>query len=269
MSAHVGTFPLTADQAPEQHHMGDNYLTHGKGIKSWLFTLDHKRIGIMYMVGILIAFFLGGVFAMILRTMLWSPHNVAAGKNPAGAYDFYNHAFTFHGAIMVFLFIIPAIPAILGNFVLPLQLGAKDVAFPRLNLLSWWLYAVGGVFFVYVLMSGVLHVAFGWNLPGGYGLDTGWTFYTPYSTSKSAGNVTAATLGAFILGSSSFFTAVNFIVWFHMLRPKGWPWSGLPRSLWALYPPGIIQPWPTPGLAITLFLLAAGGPSASASLTRR
>ena len=257
MSAHVGTFPLPADQAPEQHHLGDNYLTHGKGIKSWLFTLDHKRIGIMYMVCILAAFFLGGVFAMILRTMLWSPHNLAAGKNAAAAYDFYNHAFTFHGAIMVFLFIIPAIPAILGNFVLPLQLGAKDVAFPRLNLLSWWLYATGGAFFVYVLLSGVLHVAFGWNMPGGYGLDTGWTFYTPYSTTKSAGNVTAATLGAFILGFSSILTGVNFVASMHMLRPKGMTWFRMPLFLWALYATSIIQILATPVLAITLLLLVA------------
>jgi cytochrome c oxidase subunit 1 len=257
MSAHVGTFPLPADQAPEQHHLGDNYLTHGKGLRSWLFTLDHKRIGIMYMVCILSAFFLGGVFAVILRTMLWSPIHADMGAKARASYELYNHAFTLHGAVMVFLFIIPSIPAILGNFILPLQLGAKDVAFPRLNLLSWWLYAIGGCFFVYVLLSGVLHAAFGWNFPGGYGLDTGWTFYTPYSTSKSASNVTAATLGAFILGFSSILTGVNFIASMHMLRPKGMTWFRMPLFLWALYATSIIQILATPVLAITLLLLVA------------
>jgi cytochrome c oxidase subunit 1 len=258
VSAHVATFPLPADQAPEQHNLGDNYLKHGRGILSWIFTLDHKRIAVMYMVCILSAFFLGGVFAVILRTMLWSPVNAAADAAAARrAYDIYNHVFTIHGAVMVFLFIIPSIPAILGNFVLPMQLGAKDVAFPRLNLLSWWLYAIGAVFFVYVLLSGVLHAAFGWNFPGGYGLDTGWTFYTPYSTAKSAGNVQAATLGAFILGFSSILTGVNFVASMHMLRPKGMTWFRMPLFLWALYATSIIQILATPVLAITLLLLFA------------
>src|SRR5688572_3765488 len=248
---------LGVPAATEAHPPGgDNYLTHSRGIASWIFSLDHKRIGLMYMAGILVSFFIGGVFAMLLRTELLTP-GPTFSSNKTAAWNFYNHAFTLHGAVMVFLFIIPAIPAILGNFVLPLQLGAKDVAFPRLNLLSWYCYAAGAVFFVYVLISGVLHAKFGWNLPGGYGLDTGWTFYAPYSTSKSAGSVTAATLGAFIFGFSSILTGVNFIASMHMLRPKGMTWFRMPLFLWALYATSIIQILATPVLGITLLLLAA------------
>jgi cytochrome c oxidase subunit 1 len=259
MSSHAPTFPLPADQAPDQHPHGDNYLTHGRSIASWIFTLDHKRIGVMYMALILSFFFIGGTFAVVLRTMLWSPAKLVPGNEAAAAaaYQFYNHAFTLHGSVMVFLVIIPAIPAILGNFALPLQLGAKDVAFPRLNLLSLWIYAAGGVFFIYVLLSGVLHAAFGWNLPGGFGLDTGWTFYTPYSTSSAQGAVTAATLGAFMLGFSSILTGVNFVASIHTLRPKGMTWFRMPLFLWAMYANALLQILATPVLAITLLLLIA------------
>ena len=258
MSANIGVLPIATDHAPEQPGHGDNYLNHGKGILSWIFTLDHKRIGLMYMVSVLLALLLGGSFAMLLRTLLLHPVNAAV--DPGGAvkaYDFYNHAFTLHGAVMVFMFIIPAIPAILGNFVLPMMLGAKDVAFPRLNLLSFHIYVVGALFFVYVLLSGVLHSAFGWEMPGGWGLDTGWTFYTPYSTSKSAGAVAVATLGAFILGFSSILTGVNFIATVHMLRPKGMTWFRMPLFIWAIYSTALIQVLATPVLAITLLLLTA------------
>src|SRR5262245_40267508 len=135
----------------------DNYLTHGRGLMSWLFSLDHKRIGIMYMINILVGFFLGGVFAMALRSILLTP---GADRTPA-MLDFYNHMFTLHGAVMVFMFIIPGIPAIFGNFILPMMLGAKDVAFPRLNLLSFWCFFAGSCLFVYVLLSGVIHAATG------------------------------------------------------------------------------------------------------------
>jgi cytochrome c oxidase subunit 1 len=235
---------------------GDNYLTHGRGILSWLFTLDHKRIGVMYCIGILTGFFLGGVFAIILRTMLWSPVSPDSPNAP-WAYDLYNHMFTLHGAVMIFMFIIPAIPAILGNFVLPLQLGAKDVAFPRLNLLSFHCWLLGATLFVYVLLSGVIHVATGVNLPGGFGLDTGWTFYAPYSSSKSMGAVIPATFGAFIMGFSSILTGLNFVATIHMLRPKGMTWFRMPLMLWALYSTSIIQILATPVLAITLLLLIA------------
>lgn len=254
MSAINAPISGTRPHADEPH--GDNYLTHGKGILSWLFTLDHKRIGIMYMVLVLTAFFLGGVFAVLLRTELINPGPTLL-KNPKEAWDLYNHLFTLHGAIMVFLFIIPAIPAILGNFILPLMLGAKDVAFPRLNLLSWWIYALGMTLFLYVLFSGIIYTATGVQLPGGFGLDTGWTFYTPYSTSRAQGSVTTATLGAFILGFSSILTGVNFIATIHTLRPKGMTWFRMPLFLWALYSTSIIQILATPVLAITLLLLMA------------
>src|SRR5260221_13805292 len=182
MSATSGPLPLGYQGAtpakPTRPAEPDNYLTHDKGILSWIFTLDHKRIGVLYMIMVLSFFTLGGFFAVALRTMLWSPVDFAA--NPSGAkasYDLYNHFFTLHGAVMVFLFIIPAVPAILGNFVLPMMLGAKDVAFPRLNLLSLHIYILGAAFFTYVLISGVLHAAFDIHMPGGWGLDTGWTFY--------------------------------------------------------------------------------------------
>ncbi|HEX2973655.1 MAG TPA: cbb3-type cytochrome c oxidase subunit I [Tepidisphaeraceae bacterium] len=248
---------------PEANVVVGNYLTHGRGLRSWLLSLDHKRIAIMYMVAILASFFLGGVFAILLRTELLTPGPTftfggnAADPNVAKrAWEFYNHVFTLHGAVMVFMFVIPAIPSILGNFVLPTMLGAKDVAFPRLNLLSFYLFAGGGVFFVYVLLGGVLGAA-GIHLPGGFGLDTGWTFYTPYATSKTLTGVVPATLGAFLMGFSSILTGVNFIASIHMLRPKGMTWYRMPLFLWALYATSIIQILATPVLGITLLLLVA------------
>jgi len=222
---------------------------------SWLFTLDHKRIGLMYMTVVLGAFALGGAFAVALRTHLLWPHQDLTAQQA----ELYNNMFTLHGAVMVFMFIIPAIPAVLGNFILPLQLGAKDVAFPRLNLLSFHIYCIGGLFFVYVLLSGVVHAATGGQVtfPGGFGLDTGWTFYAPYSTSKASGSVTAAVLGAFMLGFSSILTGLNFIATIHSLRPKGMTWFRMPLLLWSLYATSIIQILATPVLAITLLLLVA------------
>lgn len=236
----------------------DNYLTHGKGILSWLLTLDHKRIGLMYMVTVLGAFFLGGVFALLVRTELINPGPMFFSDNMAESNDFYNQSFTLHGAVMVFMFIIPAIPAILGNFVLPIMLGAKDVAFPRLNLLSFYVYLGGGVFFVWILGKGLLNVMFPQLVEvwGGGGLDTGWTFYTPFSTDSTSA-VTAAVAGAFILGFSSILTGVNFIASIHMLRPKGMGWFKMPLFLWALYATAVIQILATPVLAITLLLLIA------------
>jgi cytochrome c oxidase subunit 1 len=230
----------------------DNYLTHGRGFRSWLFTLDHKRIGIMYLFGVLGSLLLGGIFAVALRTVLLTPGN---DRSPE-MLTLYNHMFTLHGAVMVFLFIIPAIPAVLGNFIMPIMLGAKDVAFPRLNLLSFHIYVIGAIFFVYVLLSGVIHAATGYTLPGGFGLDTGWTFYAPYSTSRTISGVVPATLGAFILGFSSILTGVNFIATMHTLRPKGMNWFRMPLFLWALYATSIIQILATPVLAITLLLIA-------------
>ncbi len=233
--------PVKAGVYGGQEQSGTNYINNSKGIMSWLLTLDHKRIALMYMVTVLGAFLLGGSFAIILRTMLFARAVTETPISPS-TQDLYNQFFTLHGAILVFMFIIPAVPGILGNFVLPLMLGAKDVAFPRLNLLSWYCYMGGGAFFLFVLLNG--------------GLDTGWTFYTPYSTSTTT-SVTAATLGAFILGFSSILTGLNFIASIHMLRPKGMGWFDMPLMLWALYATSVIQVLATPVLAITLLLLAA------------
>jgi len=232
----------------------DNYLTHGKGFLSWALTLDHKRIGLLYLMFVLTAFALGGTFAELLRTFLLTPEPWMM-KDPTQAMIFYNNMFSLHGAVMVFMFMIPAIPAALGNFILPMQLGAKDVAFPRLNLMSLYIYFTGAVFFSYVLLGGVLRAAFGWHIPGGMGLDTGWTFYTPYSTAHAESGVIPATLGAFILGFSSILTGVNFVTSIHTLRPDGMTWFRMPLFLWALYATSVIQILATPVLAITLLLL--------------
>lgn len=213
-----------------------NYLQEGQGVKSWLFTLDHKRIGVMYLAGILITFLLGGVIALAIRLELFTPDKLFLSE------DRYNEFFTLHGAIMTFLFLIPSIPAALGNFLLPIMLGAKDVAFPRMNLASFYLWVVGAIFFLLALVLG--------------GLDTGWTFYTPYSTSTSS-TVIAATLGVFILGFSSIFTGLNFIVTINTMRPTGMTWFKMPLFLWALYATSIIQVLATPVLGITTVLLTA------------
>jgi cytochrome c oxidase subunit 1 len=213
----------------------DNYLTHTRGIRSWLCTLDHKRIGVMYLVSVLLMFLLGGVFALLIRTELIAPGPVLMGK------DMYDQMFTLHGAIMIFLFLIPGIPSALGNFVLPIMLGAKDVAFPRLNLASFYLWWGGAVFFLVVLATG--------------GLDTGWTFYTPYSTTTDTSVVPAVT-GAFILGFSSIFTGLNFIVTIHTMRPPGMAWFKMPLFIWGLYATALIQVLATPVLAATLVLIA-------------
>ena len=217
-----------------------NYLTCNTGIMSWLVTLDHKRIGMMYLVGVMSAMFLGGALALLLRAEHWTPGPTFPGLI---THDVYNQLFTLHGAIMTFLFIIPSIPAALGNFILPVMLGAKDVAFPRMNLASFYLWVFGLVFFIAALL--------------GSGLDTGWTFYTPYSTNTSSTSVVAATMGAFILGFSSIFTGLNFIVTIHTMRPPGMTWFRMPLFLWALYATAIIQVLATPVLGITLLLLIA------------
>jgi cytochrome c oxidase subunit I len=214
----------------------DNYLTHDRGLLTWIATLDHKRIGVMYLVGILTAFLLGGIMALAIRAELFTPGKMFLSENK------YNEFFTVHGAVMTFLFIIPGIPAALGNFVLPLMIGAKDVAFPRMNLFSWYLWVGGAVFFLAALFIG--------------GLDTGWTFYTPYSTQTNP-VVVAATLGAFILGFSSIFTGLNFIVTINTMRPPGMTWFKMPLFLWALYSTAIIQLLATPVLGITVLLLTA------------
>ena len=225
----------TADVvAPRSTSGGDNYLTHDKGILSWIFTLDHKRIGVMYLFSVLTAFALGGFFALMVRTELLTPGRTIMD------HDTYNQMFTLHGAIMVFLVIIPGIPAALGNIIMPLQLGAKDVAFPRLNLASYHLWIVGAIFMLSSLAINAV--------------DTGWTFYTPYSLTTSTAVVPAA-FGAFILGFSSIFTGLNFIVTVHKLRPPGMSWFRLPLFVWSLYATALIQVLATPVIGITLLMM--------------
>jgi cytochrome c oxidase subunit I len=206
------------------------------GLISWLLTLDHKRIGIMYFIATFSSFLLGGVFALAFRTkLLWS--GPVEWMEP----DSYNRLFTLHGAVMVFLFIVPGVPAALGNFALPIMLGAKDVAFPRLNLLSFYLWLTGAATAIVAISVG--------------GLDTGWTFYTPYSTEPIRQGVIWMTTGAFILGFASIFTGINFMVTIHKLRPPGMTWFRLPLFVWSLYATAIMQVLATPVLGITLVLL--------------
>ena len=220
--------PMTPAVVPE------NYLNCSSGFRSWFFTLDHKRIGVMYLASILAMFLIGGIMALMIRTELLTQGQTIMSS------DDYNKVFTLHGAVMIFLFIIPGIPAALGNFVLPLMLGAKDVALPRLNLASYHLYVVGALVCVLSIVLG--------------GVDTGWTFYAPYSTTTNT-HVSILTLGAFILGFSSVFTGLNFIVTIHRMRPAGMGWFDMPLMLWALYATAIIQVLATPVLGITLLLL--------------
>jgi cytochrome c oxidase subunit I len=219
-----------------------SYLKASKGLMSWLVTLDHKRIGVMYLISVSFAFMLGGVFALLVRLELFTQ-----GRTIMDA-DTYNRMFSLHGVVMVFLFIIPSIPAAMGNIILPIQLGAKDVAFPRLNLLSLYIYIFGACFGIYSMING--------------GVDTGWTFYTPYSSSDPAhggvGSPSAVipmTLAAFIMGFSSILTGVNFIATIHKMRAPGLTWRRLTLFTWSLYATSIIQVLATPVLAITLLLL--------------
>ncbi len=212
------------------------YLNAGYSARSWLLTTDHKRIGILYMISITLMFFVGGAFAAVMRAELISP--VSWLVSPAT----YNKLFTMHGVTMVWFFLIPSIPAVLGNFLLPLMIGAKDVAFPRLNLTSWYIYLLGVIFLLYVVLTG--------------GVDTGWTFYTPYSTSSSNTHVLGTTAGIFIVGFSSILTGLNFIVTTHKLRAPGMTWGRLPLFVWTLYATSLIMVLATPVLAITLLLIA-------------
>lgn len=210
-----------------------NYLNHERGLWSWLTTVDHKRIGLMYLYSIIAFFIVGGVFALLLRLELSQ-----AGKtiiDPAT----YNVFFTLHGAIMIFLFIVPGIPATMGNFLLPLMIGAKDVAFPRLNLLSYYVYVVGALMALVALLNPI---------------DTGWTFYAPYSLQSSSA-VILMTAAAFVLGFSSILTGLNFVVTVHKLRAPGMTWFRLPVFVWATYATAIIQTLATPVVGITLVLL--------------
>ena len=212
-----------------------NYLNNGHGLASWLLTRDHKRIGILYLITVSIFFFLGGLMAVGIRLELATPAGDFVGA------DEYNKMFTLHGVIMVFFFLIPSIPAVLGNFLIPIMIGAKDLAFPRINLLSYYIYALGGIFVLSSIIMG--------------GVDTGWTFYTPYSSAASNTNVIPTALGIFITGFSSILTGLNFIVTIHRMRAPGMTWFRLPLFVWAHYAVSLIQVLGTPVIAITVLMV--------------
>ncbi len=215
-------------------HNNINYLKAQSGLRNWFVTVDHKRIGVMYLISILSFFILGGLFALTFRLELWTP--LKEFLTP----DQYNQIFTLHGVVMVFLVVVPGIPGALGNFILPLQIGAKDLAFPKLNLLSLYLYWAGALLAIVSLFAG--HA------------DSGWTFYAPYSISQNPAVLWMMTAG-FILGFSSILTGINFIVTMHNMRAPGMTWFKMPLFMWALYATAIMQVFATPVLAITLILL--------------
>ena len=214
----------------------DNYLTHEYGVKSWLLTQDHKRIGLLYLAAISFFFFLGGIFATVIRLELLTPPGDLVSAQT------YNKLFTLHGVIMIFLFLIPSIPATLGNFLVPLMIGCKDLAFPKLNLLSWYIFMVGGACVLYAMLEG--------------GVDTGWTFYVPFSTNYANTYVILTGVGIFISGFSSILTGLNFIVTIHRMRAPGLTWFRLPLFIWSMYATSIIQVLGTPVIAVTILLVA-------------
>ena len=209
-----------------------NYLNAEYGLKSWLLTKDHKRIGLLYLGAVSFFFFIGSLYAMMIRLELLTPQGDLMQSST------YNKTFTQHGIIMVFFFLIPSIPATLGNFLIPMMIGAKDLAFPRINLLSWYIYIIGGVITIYALLAG--------------GVDTGWTFYVPYSTTFSNSYVIATGVGIFINGFSSILTGLNFIVTIHTMRAPGMTWYRLPLFVWSHYATSLIMILGTPVVAITL-----------------
>ncbi|NLS17660.1 cytochrome c oxidase subunit I [Rhizobium sp. P40RR-XXII] len=227
--------PVT-DHVSETTQERTSYLRAGHSLKSWLGTTDHKRIAILYVFSITLFFFIGAVAAAMIRLDLVTP----AGDLLTN--EGYNRAFTVHGVIMVWFFLIPSIPNTFGNFLVPLMIGAKDLAFPRLNLLSWYIYMIAGLFTVFVLIAG--------------GVDTGWTFYTPLSTMYANGNVILAASAVFVVGFSSILTGLNFIVTVHTLRCPGMRWGRLPLFVWSIYATSLILVLATPVLSITLVLIS-------------
>ena len=216
---------------PARHYLNDNY-----GIRSWLLTKDHKRIAMLYLISITFFFFIGGLFASLIRLHLLTPNGELFTP------DTYNKMFTMHGVNMIFFFLIPSVPAVLGNFIIPLMVGAKDLAFPKINLMSWYIYMVGALFSLIAMVSG--------------GVDTGWTFYTPLSSGYVKTNVIVMAVGILFAGFSSIFTGLNFIVTVHRMRAPGLTWGRLPLMVWSNYAASLIMILGTPVLAITLILLA-------------
>lgn len=233
MSATVITTPGLAEVPKPQEEK--NYLNADHTIKSWLLTGDHKRIAVMYLFSVTFFFFLGSLAAGIIRWELTSPAGSVLEN------DTYNKVFSTHGVIMVFFFLVAAIPATLGNFLLPLMIGARDLAFPRLNLASWYLFMAAGSLMLIGVFTG--------------GIDTGWTFYTPYSSMYSNTQVTLVIVGIFLAGFSSITTGMNFIVTVHKMRAPGMTWFRLPLFVWALYATSVVIILGTPVVAITLLLV--------------
>ncbi|MGB6537814.1 MAG: cytochrome c oxidase subunit I [Xanthobacteraceae bacterium] len=228
---------MTLPFAPVHETGRTSYLDEGHTLLSWLTTRDHKRIAILYAVSITIAFFLASIAIGLVRLELIEPNGLFLSS------DAYNRLFTLHGIVMVWFFLVPSIPATMGNFLLPMMIGAHDVAFPRLNLFSWYLYVIAAAFTIYVIISG--------------GVDTGWTFYPPFSSNYSNGHVTAAAAGVFVVGFSSIATGVNFITTIHMLRAPGMTWFRLPLFVWSMYAVSLVMVLATPVLAMSLLLIIA------------
>lgn len=222
MSERTGAVPAT-------------YMGEGSGPRAWLLTTDHKRVAWLYLVALTVFFFLGGAMAVLIRVELATP----AGDLVSD--DAYDRLFSIHGIIMVWFFLVPSIPATLGNFLLPLMIGARDLAFPRLNLASWYVFIFGSVFTLYSVIAG--------------GVDTGWTFYTPFSTMFSNSYVSAAAFGVFIVGFSTIMTGINFIVTVHKLRAPGLTWFRLPIFVWTMYATALVMVLATPVLAASLILI--------------
>jgi cytochrome c oxidase subunit 1 len=221
--------------AAEPAAAGTNYLTAGQGIKSWLLTTDHKRIALLYLVSVTLMFVLGGAAATMVRLQLINPQGEMVSAHT------YNKLFTMHGVLMIFFFLIPVVPAVMGNFLVPMMIGARDLAFPRLNLASWYIYVLGAVVTLTAMVAG--------------GVDTGWTFYTPYSTASSHTNVVPTAVGIVIAGFSSILTGLNFIVTIHTMRAPGMTWFRMPLFLWSMYATSIIILLGTPVVAMTLLLV--------------
>jgi cytochrome c oxidase subunit I len=232
-SARRSSFPL-ATPAPASVRSAPTYLGVETSIRSWLLTTDHKRIGVLYLVSLLFMLLLGGSFAMLIRLEHLTPSRTVVSAMT------YNRLFTLHGVIMVWLFLIPSIPSSFGNFLLPIMIGAKDVAFPRLNLLSWYIYMSGATLVLVSMFVG--------------GIDTGWTFYAPYA-SRSHTAVPLALLGVFIIGFSTILTGLNFIVTTHTMRAEGVGWLRMPLFVWAIYATSIIQVLATPVLGMVLLFV--------------
>src|SRR5215813_1865190 len=231
MSAVVPTSSPDFPTPPPEH-----YLNAEQGVTSWLLTTDHKRIGLLYLISVTLFFFLGGLFAVLIRLELLTPQGDLVQA------ETYNKLFSMHGIIMVWFFLVPVIPTVLGNFLIPLMIGARDVAFPRLNLASWYIFNLAGLVMLWTVLTG--------------GVDTGWTFYTPFSSIYSDTHVVAAALAIFIAGFSSILTGLNFIVTIHFMRAPGLTWFRLPLFIWSMYATSLIQVLGTPVLAISLMLVS-------------